>query len=311
MTRQEIEKKRFWFRVRVLTVLALIVLGGRWAFKGIQSMLSEDGQVPAVAEPPMAEEAQPVVETPTVEAALPFEEVPYYTSENAERYEAYATRYPEYDDARVVREVNMKLDYAFYSDDAIEPAAQMNTLMVLCNKFNQIPADYKIEQLTDVPASYHLNDSKTYRLDQRALDAFVEMHSAAKAEGVSLTIVSAYRTHDFQKRLYDNYVARSGKSEADRFSARPGHSEHETGLAIDLNQIAERFEDTEAFRWLSDNAHTYGYILRYPKGLEGETGYMYEPWHYRFVGREVAEFIKTEDITFDAYHAMYLVNPSK
>ena len=114
--------------------------------------------------------------------------------------------------------------------------------------------------------------------------AFSKMKSAASNDGISLWIKSGFRSYATQKNLYNNYVARDGKAAADRYSARPGYSEHQTGLAADLNEISDTFGDTKAGKWLSDNCWKYGFILRYPKGKESQTGYMYESWHFRYIG---------------------------
>ena len=118
-------------------------------------------------------------------------------------------------------------------------------------------------------------------------------------------VVSAYRTEDYQRNLYNGKVRTSGKAYADNYSARAGHSEHQTGLAIDIGSTLTSFEYTAEFKWLQNHAHEYGYILRYPKGKEWITGYAYEPWHYRFVGIDAAKVIYEEGITFEEYHAKY------
>lgn len=114
--------------------------------------------------------------------------------------------------------------------------------------------------------------------------AFSKMKSAAAKDGVTLTVISGFRSYSTQTNLYNNYVARDGKAAADRYSARPGHSEHQTGLAADLNQISDSFGETKAGKWLAANCWKYGFILRYPKGKEAITGYMYESWHFRYIG---------------------------
>lgn len=116
--------------------------------------------------------------------------------------------------------------------------------------------------------------------------AFTKMKNDAAKEGITLTVVSGYRSYTRQTTLYNNYVARDGKANADTYSARPGHSEHQTGLAADLNLVDTSFENTKAGKWLAQNCYKYGFILRYPKGKESITGYIYEPWHFRFIGDE-------------------------
>ena len=98
----------------------------------------------------------------------------------------------------------------------------------------------------------------------------------------------------------------SGKTYADNYSARAGHSEHQTGLAVDINSTKNSFENTNAFKWMQKHAHEYGYILRYPKGKKWITGYEYEPWHYRYVGVQAAEIIHREGSTYEQYYAKYI-----
>lgn len=114
------------------------------------------------------------------------------------------------------------------------------------------------------------------------------MFDAAKKEGLNIYISSGFRSYNTQKNLYNNYVNRDGKAAADTYSARAGHSEHQTGLAFDVNQISSAFDNTAEAKWLASNAYKYGFILRYPKGKDGETGYMYESWHFRYVGNDLA-----------------------
>lgn len=135
-----------------------------------------------------------------------------------------------------------------------------------------------------------------------------KMVSDLRNEGLKIILQSGYRSEDTQDYLYNRYVNNYGKEEADTFSARPNHSEHQTGLAMDLSvdgTLSEAFENTEQFKWLNENAHKYGYILRYKKDKVYMTGYTYEPWHYRYVGVEVATIIKNENLTFEEYYVKY------
>lgn len=155
---------------------------------------------------------------------------------------------------------------------------------------------YKIQKQN---GAYYVNGilvaNKTYDLSssyapggltRETIDAFEKMKSDASKEGISLKIISGYRSYSRQKTLYNNYVKRDGKEVADRYSARPGHSEHQTGLAFDVNSLDQAFGNTKAGEWLNHNCYKYGFILRYPKGKEAITGYMYEPWHFRYIGQE-------------------------
>lgn len=116
--------------------------------------------------------------------------------------------------------------------------------------------------------------------------AFADYHAQT---GASLTVVSPYRSYSTQVATYNGWVSRLGKEQADRQSARPGYSEHETGLAVDIDTaISQSFGATPAGRWLATNMHKYGFVLRYPDGFEPVTGYEYEPWHFRYVGVALA-----------------------
>lgn len=126
-------------------------------------------------------------------------------------------------------------------------------------------------------------------LTDETLNAFNEMKADAQSIGLNLYISSGYRSYSYQETLYNNYVSQDGKEEADTYSARPGHSEHQTGLAFDLNTIDDSFAYTEEGKWVKDNCYKYGLILRYPKGKEKETGYQYESWHLRYVGKDLAQ----------------------
>lgn len=138
--------------------------------------------------------------------------------------------------------------------------------------------------------------------------ALDQMVMAAKEAGFDLVAFSGYRSYEYQTQLYTNYSNRDGREAADRYSARPGHSEHQTGLAFDIGEIGredvwltEDFGETPAGKWLAQNAHTYGFILRFPKGKEDVTGFMYESWHFRYLGKDLAEKVYQSGVTLEEY----------
>ena len=131
--------------------------------------------------------------------------------------------------------------------------------------------------------------------------AFAKMRDAAARDGVSLWIISGFRSYASQKAVYAAKIRQYGFATAEKRSARPGHSEHQTGLAIDVNSISQSWGDTRAGRWVAKNAHRYGFIVRYPKGKTSITGYAYEPWHLRHVGVTVATHLKSTGLTLDEY----------
>ena len=167
--------------------------------------------------------------------------------------------------------------------------------------------------VTDAQGLTYINGilvvNKTYALpstydpgvDSEAYAALQEMFRGAAAENVSLEIVSGYRSYNRQSTLYSNYVARDGVEAADTYSARAGHSEHQTGLAFDLNSLEESFGQTREGIWLKEHCWEYGFIIRYPKGKESVTGYMYEPWHVRYLGKSVAKSVFDSGLCLEEY----------
>lgn len=131
--------------------------------------------------------------------------------------------------------------------------------------------------------------------------AFNAMAADAKKQGIDLKIVSGFRSYEYQRTLYNNYVARDGKADADTYSARPGYSEHQTGLAMDINNASTSFNNTREAKWIADNCVKYGFIIRYPKGKENITGYQYESWHVRYLGKELAKEVADSGLTLEEF----------
>ena len=222
-----------------------------------------------------------------------------YQPEYLERYIKYKKSKPELKYSDVVTYVNIGLDYPFYSSIIAKQVTDPNSNLVLCNKYNSLPSDY-------VPEGYKKADGRVLSLRGEAQTQFTKMRTDASKAGRSIYIVSAYRSYTVQNQIYNNYKRNDPKG-ADTYSARPGYSEHQTGLAADLNLVSANFENTKEYKWLGENAHKYGFILRYPKGKDWLTGYVFEPWHWRYVGISTAEKIKELGITYDEYYAIYLV----
>lgn len=185
----------------------------------------------------------------------------------------------------------------------IRPVENPHSLCALVNKNYQLPWDFIPAPLAILHIKY-ANDSKYLILEAR--NAFEQLSEDASTLGYYIVAVSAYRSYDYQLGLYTDYVATKGQEYADHCCARPGHSEHQTGLALDVmgsNLDYNQFEEAVEFPWMKQNAHKYGFILRYPKGKEHITGFKYEPWHYRYVGKKVAKEIYQENITLEEYLA--------
>ena len=181
-----------------------------------------------------------------------------------------------------------------------------NPFHILINKTNPLPQGFVPDALVvpDVRFSFSGTHEKSY-LNPTAASALETLFEDATKEGLSLAAVSGYRSYSRQKVLYESYVARDGQAKADMYSARPGTSEHQSGLAIDVSTgsvgyaLTEAFGDTPEGIWLAHHAHHYGFIIRYPKNKHSLTGYMYEPWHLRYVGSELAHFLYEENLILE------------
>lgn len=146
-----------------------------------------------------------------------------------------------------------------------------------------------------LPASYNPG------VQPVAMDAFYDMQAAAAADGISLWILSSFRSYEDQEVIYNRYVAQDGRDAADTYSSRPGHSDHQTGYTFDLNSLEQDFQYDPAGQWLDKNCYKYGFIIRYPKGKDSSTGYMYEPWHVRYIGVDLATKVTQSGLSLEEY----------
>ncbi|MDF2961477.1 MAG: peptidase [Paenibacillus sp.] len=193
-------------------------------------------------------------------------------------------------------------------DKAIQVVANPADKAVLVNKSYKLPESYAPQDLVDPDVPFIFKEkSEKRKLRKEAAAALERLFKAASDDKLPLAGVSAYRSHATQKSLYTNYVKKDGEEAANKYSAKPGHSEHETGLAIDVTGISGKCAATDCFGatkeagWLAEHAAEYGFIIRYPKGKEGITGYQYEPWHLRYVGTEISKEIAKRGITLEEY----------
>ena len=184
-----------------------------------------------------------------------------------------------------------------------------DSIAILVNKSHPLTEDDIPLDLVpvDVPFDYTGKDMRNY-LRAPAAEALKRLFDAAEAAGLDLIGVSGYRSYERQKEIYENNLITTGKIHTMRYSAPPGASEHQTGLAMDIStpsigsELIQAFEDTPEGKWLKDNAHPFGFILRYPEGKEKITGYAYEPWHYRYVGPALAVWLYENGLTLEEYY---------
>ncbi|MBP5684234.1 MAG: M15 family metallopeptidase, partial [Bacilli bacterium] len=175
-------------------------------------------------------------------------------------------------------------------------------ITTLINKYNILPKDATFNDLVSVPKEYSIGTNKVRAV---VLDPLKQMIKDAKKDGAKLSVLSSFRTWNTQTTLFKNNKKKNGEAHALMYSAKPGHSEHQLGLAIDFNKASMKFEGTKECEWLKQNAYKYGFIMRYPKGKEYITGFAYEPWHYRYLGVEIATKVYEENITYEEYLVKY------
>ena len=230
--------------------------------------------------------------------------LPYYKSNNIKRYQDYHKLNSNLSVSDVVTSVNLNLDLPYYTNT--KEAKYLNTFYTLVNKYNYLRDDFVPNNLVEMTTPY---SKEGIYLVEEARDNFYKLVDKAKEEGLTIRAISAYRGYTYQKRLYDKYVEADGVNKADTYSARPGFSDHQTGLAIDVDNTTSSFENftnTKEYQWMLDNSYKYGFILRYPSGKESITTYQFESWHYRYVGLKLAKKIKASNLTFDEYFTRYL-----
>lgn len=189
------------------------------------------------------------------------------------------------------------------ADEDLKVIADGDYLLALVTKETTLKSSYRPSDLQTVPG--YMNPSYSMQLRQEALNRLEELWRAAESDGVILSIRSAYRSYSTQDGLFRDYASRHGEKEANRFSARPGQSEHQLGTAVDFGgtgaDFTAAFADTSQGKWLAENAYKYGFALSYPEGREHITGYIFEPWHYRYIGVEEAIAWKESGKTLREY----------
>jgi D-alanyl-D-alanine carboxypeptidase len=229
----------------------------------------------------------------------------YFNIDNLDRYVNYKNKNSSYDYNEVISRVNMFLDYSYYEHDI--PINNKDDILIIVNKYYTL-GDYTPKNLVKIDSVYA--DQWDRFVLPIVKENFEKMASDMKKIGLSIRATSAYRSYDTQVSLYNEDVASGGKTYADTYTARAGHSEHQTGLAIDVKKGTNysSFEGTEEYQWMIKNAHKYGFILRYPKDKTNITGYGFESWHFRYVGNETAKYIYEHNITLDEYYAIFIAN---
>lgn len=237
----------------------------------------------------------------------------YFKEENLDRYIKYdfidtksvydTTLLKEkYNYEDTVTFVNAYLDKDYYSNDIPLSKDKASKLDVIVNKYYKLDKDYEPEDLTIINSKFA---SGTQKLRKEAADKFEEMASDMLKENLKIYAGSTYRSYSYQEGLYNRYVKKDGFKEAETYSARAGYSEHQLGLAVDIVNGKWNYlsEGDKEYTWLINNSYKYGFILRYPHESEYITGYVFEDWHFRYLGIELATKVYESKLTYDEYIA--------
>lgn len=225
--------------------------------------------------------------TPVAKAAAP----KYVTTANVHLRKGPGTKYKGktgYVSSQYIKKAGKSSPASYAAPSTKTPGTYVKGILVVNKKHR-------------LPSSYNPGENKQAR---KAVNAMI---AKAKKANIRLTAFSTFRSYDRQRVLYNNYVASHGKKQADRFSARPGYSEHQTGLAFDIgganskHWAEDSFANTKEAKWLAKHAHEFGFIIRYPKGKEKVTGYQYEPWHLRYLGSTNAKKVNKSGKTLEEY----------
>lgn len=232
-----------------------------------------------------------------------FLSISYAKLHNYDRYADYSNETGE-DNETTVLAVNLDMD----RDDYVDPLIVTEySIDMLVNKHRSLTEDYEPDDLVSIDEEYAADDTQMGA--RIAVNAFISMYKAAKKDGYDLVINSSYRSYQDQVDICDTYRELYGENYVNNFVAKPGFSEHQTGLSFDIGSKSSNiFAESKEYEWIQENAHKYGFIQRFPKQYESITGFRAEPWHYRYVGKKIATYIYEHDISFEEYYAIFLDN---
>ncbi len=231
-----------------------------------------------------------------------FFSIPYAKLENYDRYLAYMDEARE-DEETTVLHVNLDLDQKDY-ENSVE--VKKFSIDMFVNKHHYLGKKFKVQDLVPIDSKYVVGTGKE-KANKEAYQAFKKMLRDMEKEDLHILINSSYRSYQEQEETWNTYQQLYGDNYVLKYVAKPGFSEHQTGLCFDFASTSSNiFANSKEAEWLFKNSYKYGFIYRYPKGLESITGYNHESWHYRYVGKKIANYIEKHNITFDEYYATFL-----
>lgn len=266
------------------TFIVVLVVGGVFIFNTLFSNPTTDDKTST---------------TTTKKPDNEFASLSYYHQENLERYQAYKSNNATLSIEDIVTHVNMGIDVPFYSKEPIE-VKDPEALTVVINKVYSLPSSWSPNDLETV------DTYKGQTMRKEACDAFKEFAAACNKQGFKIYGHSGYRSTEFQQKIYTNMINTYGQEYTDKYVSRPGQSEHTTGLSVDVSidgMPYEEIENSKYYTWFKEHLSEYGFILRYPKDKEALTGYNYESWHIRYLGKDLAKKVEASNLTYDEYVA--------
>ncbi|MEG0314480.1 MAG: M15 family metallopeptidase [Erysipelotrichaceae bacterium] len=289
-------------KIMISLMIALVMLGSGCTDSKKEEVKKEDIVI--------KDEVDKTDEKVEVKVVDEFRDIKYYRDGLKDRYSEYAKLHSDYKIERVVSDVNIGLDTPFFSN--IEEIKDTSDVAMVINKYHILPNGYVPDDMikTPFPCIQGVDDSCTTGNSQMIVrsagEALKKLGEACIAQGFNIRSISSYRSYNYQKNLYDYFLNNNGQEYADTYYARPGQSEHNSGLAVDItidNYNFTEIQNSPNYQWLLDNIANYGFILRYPEDRIDNTGFAYESWHLRYVGIDIAKDIKKRNITLDEYQA--------
>lgn len=242
----------------------------------------------------------------------------YFSEENLDRYIKYENNKNKLDsvyDTTIINNnytyedtvtfVNAYLDKDYYTNDINLSNEEASSVDVIVNKYYKLNSDYEPSDLTNINSKFSAGNNQ--KLRKEAASKFEEMAQDALNEEIKIYAGSTYRSYNYQLGLYNRYIIQDGFNKAETYSARAGYSEHQLGLAVDImgGNWSYLSETDKEYEWLINNSYKYGYILRYPQNKEFVTGYVFEDWHFRYLGVKLATKVYESNLTYDEYVARY------
>ena len=308
-------KKNVWFAIGGIFIVVIMVIVGVNIYRNVQYKqtneykLLESGyteeEINLLEENFTNEEVTALADASKDDFLISLLQDAYFIKDNLNRYTAYHSDNESLSARSVIEIVNTNNDYSYYDHDIDTDISKDYLLLV--NKYYHLGNDYVPDDLVNINNKYYYGDG--HQIRKAAYDAFIDMWNQANMKGIYFIINSGYRSFEDQQEVYDFYKNNYGTTYADSIAARPGYSEHQTGLSIDIFSTeyttTEAFKNSTHYEWLVNNAYKYGFIQRYQSDTEDVTGFTEEAWHWRYVGVEVATYLHEHDITFDEYYAYF------